>query len=59
MVFDMLKYTFSDSLFNTLYFNIKYKHYKHFLRAKQTFVKIHYFFSGDSTHHSFIFNLWF
>ena len=42
MVFDMLKYTFSDSLFNTLYFNIKYKHYKNFLR--------------DSTHHSFIFN---
>ena len=34
MVFDMLKYTYSDSLFNTLYINIKYKCYKHLLVAK-------------------------
>ena len=46
MVFDMLKYTSSDSLFNTLYINIKYKRYKLFLRAKQTFVKIHFFSGG-------------
>ena len=54
MFFDMLKYIYSESLFNTLYFQIKHKRLKNLL--KQTLQKIPYFFALAPTHHSFTVN---
>ena len=48
----MYKYTYSESVFNTLYIEIK-----NFIRPKQNVQKMPFFLSQTPTYHSFSFNL--
>ena len=52
MYFDMYKYIYSESVFNTLYIEIK-----NFIRTKQNVQKMPFFLSQTPTYHSFSFNL--
>ena len=52
MYFDMYKYIYSESVFNTLYIEIK-----NFIRTKQNVQKMPFFLSRTPTYHSFSFNL--
>ena len=53
----LYKSIYSESLFNTLYIDVKPKCEKNFLQAKQTGTKNALFFlSRAPTHHSFTFN---
>ena len=57
MFFDTQKYVYSESVFNTLYIEMKHKYYKKFLRTKKNGIRNALFFSQAPTHHSFTFNL--
>ena len=58
MFFDILKYVYSESVFNTLYIEIKHKSLKKFPSDKTNGTKNALFFlSRAPTRHSFTFNL--
>ena len=58
MFFDMFKYIYSSSLFNTICIEIKHKYFKKFASDKVSATKnAPFFLSWAPTHHSFTFNL--
>ena len=56
MFFDMLKYVYSEIVFNTLYIKIKHIRIVHMSKKINSTKNALFFLSGAPTHHSFTFN---
>ena len=57
MFFDMLKFVYSESVFNTVYIEVKHKCLKISFGQSNRYQNCPLFLSRAPTHHSFTFNL--